>query len=775
MQEKKDEVFLPVLGRGESYVEEEGRPGHGGGEKSAPFTFDQLRQKLAPQIAEVQKLVNAIPDHLRVDDVVISLGLLPDYLAKSYFPNSILDETRLSFVGSKRRTVPITPERKKKRGKADLKEEESRELFVSGPPSSIRNFSGQLARPLTPRIQEDLLKMDLFALRGPEDKLIGVEKDFKGLAEIILHGLPQRLRRLEVEKFLYLCRHLQIKCNSERIRDYEEGPIFCPVFGTGEALQELATYNPLRAVRPMPELRLTAEIRSAGIAAPVLPTAAKGPAYTVGMFDGGVDTKHPSLAACVQEEELTTEKPKPNLVSHGTAVASALAYGLIDPTAKNLPPPRVSIQSFRLLPVPPPRYDSDLNWAIDQIEATVPQLDLKIYNVSFGPKKPIEDDEIDRFTWALDRLALKHKIIFFVPVGNDGTLTPPFNRIQPASDIVNGVGVGALTRRIGADELVEIIPADYSCLGPGRLGALRKPDISAFGGSADQPFLALSHLDHTGLSGTLGTSFSCPLVAGITGELLSLQTGLLSPTAARSLVLHTARPLTEHNVTQVGVGEALQSVNEILRCEPWRATVIYQGTLDYDRFVRLPILLPKRLALDGIVKINWTLIFLPNVNPNSPDEYTLEEIDVTFRPHDQEFEFRRNGIKKVETVNVVLEPDRVKKLLATGYKKSNLPKGKDAKRKYATEQELRATGRWNDTVIIKYGNTRADGLHNPSLTLHIDHRYGATGIMPQKSVVYACVVTMETRQGVDLYSAIRQEYRALVPLRIRERIELTIK
>lgn len=774
MPKKKDEVFLPVLGRGESYIEDELRPGHGGGEKEQPFTIDQIRQILAPQIAEVQRRVQAIPDHLRVDDVVISLGLLPDYLGKSYFPNNILDYTGLNFLGSKSRKVPLTPKRKKKRGKYELHEEETRELFVSGPSTSIQSFSNQLDCPFTSKIENDLIKMDLFTLKSPEQKLISIDKDFEGLAEIVLHGLPSRFRKEEVDKFLKLCRRLQINCNPERIRDYYEGPIFCPVIGSRDALYELATYNPLRVVRPIPEIELTANVRSAGIAAPIFSNGSTSPAYIVGMFDAGVDTNHPSLAVCVQEEELTTEQAKPQLLNHGTAVASALAYGLIDSAAKNLPSPRISIQSFRLFPVPPIRYDADLNWIIDQIEATIPQWDIKIYNISFGPKKPIEDDEIDRFTWALDRLALKHKVVFFVPVGNDGTLSPPFNRIQPASDIVNGVGVGALTRHISTDGLVEMIPADYSCPGPGRLGALRKPDISAFGGSVDQPFLALSHQDHIGLNSIQGTSFSCPLVAGITGELLNIQTGLLNPIAARALILHTARPM-EYDVKQVGVGEALQSVYEILRCEPWKATVIFQGTLDYDRYIRLPILLPKKLSLDGIVKLNWTVIFLPNVNPNSPDEYTLEEIEVIFRPHDQMFEFRKKGVNKGEIVNVVLEPDRKRALLAAGYRKSNLPKGKDTPRKFATEQELRAAGRWNDTVIIRQGNTRADGLHNPSLTLHVDHRYGMTGVIPQKSVAYACVMTIGTKNGVDLYSAIRQEYRALVPLRIRERVELIIE
>ena len=196
MPKKKDEVFLPVLGRGESYIEDELRPGHGGGEKEQPFTIDQIRQILAPQIAEVQRRVQAIPDHLRVDDVVISLGLLPDYLGKSYFPNNILDYTGLNFLGSKSRKVPLTPKRKKKRGKYELHEEETRELFVSGPSTSIQSFSNQLDCPFTSKIENDLIKMDLFTLKSPEQKLISIDKDFEGLAEIVYMAfLPDFARK----------------------------------------------------------------------------------------------------------------------------------------------------------------------------------------------------------------------------------------------------------------------------------------------------------------------------------------------------------------------------------------------------------------------------------------------------------------------------------------------------------------------------------------------------------------------------------------------------
>ena len=69
-----------------------------------------------------------------------------------------------------------------------------------------------------------------------------------------------------------------------------------------------------------------------------------------------------------------------------------------------------------------------------------------LYNLSFGPRGAIVDDDISRFTYALDRLSmLPHHPLFCVAVGNDGDLPYPFNRIQAPSDLVNGLGIGAYT------------------------------------------------------------------------------------------------------------------------------------------------------------------------------------------------------------------------------------------------------------------------------------------------------------------------------------------
>ncbi len=45
---------------------------------------------------------------------------------------------------------------------------------------------------------------------------------------------------------------------------------------------------------------------------------------------------------------------------------------------------------------------------------------VRIVNLSFGPRGPIGDDSISRFTYTLDRLAYDWNVLPVVAVGNDG-------------------------------------------------------------------------------------------------------------------------------------------------------------------------------------------------------------------------------------------------------------------------------------------------------------------------------------------------------------------
>ena len=250
--------------------------------------------------------------------------------------------------------------------------------------------------------------------------------------------------------------------------------------------------------------------------------------------------------------------------------------------------------SIRTLPLSNPS-DLDLYEAIDIIEAAVPaRTDIKVFNISFGPKGQILDDTISRFTHALDLLAVTHKITFCVAVGNDGDI--PENRIQSPSDAVHSLGIGAYTVRGGKQ-----LRAPYSCKGPGREGAKIKPDVVAFGGCTISPI----HLIST-ISGKKalahGTSFASP----IAGSLCALAHGLYDRATAlltRCLITHTATHPSGDPDHDFGHGCIAANVDDVLRAPNNAVTVAYQGQLSPKSFYKLVIPLPEKIELPGNVEI----------------------------------------------------------------------------------------------------------------------------------------------------------------------------
>ena len=96
-----------LIGFGERLVQPVSIKGPGG-PKRHPYTFEQARQRLAPQFAETIRAVSALPPMACPgDEAVVALALNPAYLAKSYFPEVLLRETGLRSVGS--HAVHIAP------------------------------------------------------------------------------------------------------------------------------------------------------------------------------------------------------------------------------------------------------------------------------------------------------------------------------------------------------------------------------------------------------------------------------------------------------------------------------------------------------------------------------------------------------------------------------------------------------------------------------------------------------------------------------------------
>lgn len=441
----------------------------------------------------------------------------------------------------------------------------------------------------------------------------------EGRVELVIHPSKNSDRRQK--QFLFeLFEFAQIDQDRCTIRQYPSGPTFVSCFVRRSSLETLYGVNPLRSAHPLTFGGLK-PLRSSPIAkAPQPPVSATRSTIKVGVFDGGIDVTCPLLIGHAEEDvglSISTP-PNPAYVEHGTAVAAAVLYGPLNSFAASdvLPPPPVSVTSFRALPTSDP-LDVDLYESIDVIERVVPaRQDIKVYNISFGPVGQIEDDCLSRFTYSLDQLAHSHKVAFYIAVGNDGEVSGE-NRIQAPSDLANGCGVAAHT--------LDRVRAKYSCIGPGRESAKIKPDFAAFGGCDQHPI----HLASTTPGEKLlnwGTSFASPIAARL-GALASESFERSSALLGRALLVHTANSDDKVWNTELGHGCIRDSIDDILFCEARAVTVVFQASILPKQIIKLPIPLPLTLVLPGMVSFRWTVAALPPVDSLHPEDEAYVELD----------------------------------------------------------------------------------------------------------------------------------------------------
>jgi hypothetical protein len=699
----------------------------------------------------------------------------PDATAKSYDPQVLFDDTpQLRKIGSRSYRQALAKvaqtSRIQKLRNANSDQVDCRLVFVQSSVEGFKTFLQRLNRPETriPKgVQEEIRRVERFDLLSPEERVVGFDAVWKsGRVELVFH--PSRVDAQTQLSFMdALFDEAGVSKDGRQVRGYPTGPTFVSCALTARALAAIKDVNPLRSVHPMVFNGLP-NIRSLQTApAPKPPASSTRSTIKVGMFDGGVDLSVPHLKGHVEEDaalSITTSTTADG-IAHGTAVAGALLYGELNPfpTDARLPAPLISVVSFRALPPSRP-HDLDLYESIDVIEQAVPaRKDIKVFNISFGPKGPISGDTISRFTYVIDALAVAHKVAFVVAVGNDGDVAG-YDRIQSPSDAVHSLGVGAFTLASGIE-----VRASYSCKGPGRECGKIKPDIAAFGGCSNAPFHVLS-CRHGSKLLVWGTSFASPIVSRVCAQAAEAF-DRSSPLLARALLVHGARHPAGAPDNTLGHGCVPIDVIDMLTCDAKSVTVVFQGEIVPNSCVRLPIPWPDLQPSVGRVQVQWTVAGLPPVDPRHPSDYTSGCLEDTFYPNERRYVFT-NQTNKKQKKTLDIESDQVEatRLIAQGWKKSALPDS-DSGNKYKNEVDRRAIDcKWEPVVRREIGKM-ASGLWKPFLTLQCIGR----NIVPDR-FDYAVVVTVSVRNyHGDLYTDIRTKFPALAPIRVRTEAEIRVQ
>lgn len=736
------------------------RPKRGSGDKAHPYSFLAARERLTLQFNNTVTHLQQLPGTACPDgDAVINMTLHPSYLAKSYYPSGLIQELGLRSVGS--RAVHLVPEKitgaQAKPGR-DIRPFPALQLFLAGSRDRINAWTDGLPNwsPQEKALQDEFRRIE--SVEPPQEDRLKPIPDERRQAEVplevVLHASASQEDAYVRHGFQEYVQSFGLKLDLGRAR-FAGGLCFLPLRSSIELLPKIAEFSFLRVLRHMPRVvPLDPLIRGAvpGFRVTLPDQDAAAPDLRVAILDGGLPDDHPLDRWVTSNAAPGVGAPIPNFQRHGLAVTSAFLFGPLQ-QGMDLDQPYANVDHWQVLGADTAHDDFELYSVLSRIEDILQSKDYDFVNISLGPDMAIEDDEVNSWTSTLDLLLAEGETVATVACGNNGERDAQLllNRIQPPSDGVNMVAVGAADRPDGLWR-----KAPYSAVGPGRSPGYVKPDLLAFGGTYSTPFLVLEPGVSPSGNGDMGTSFAAPL-AMRSGAAIRAQFSekLWAPTI-KALMVHQADNPEKHPRSEVGWGLLSHHLGDLVLCQDGEAHVIYQRKMPLTGAVRMYLPVPSGLI--GNVDIKATFCFYSDIDPEDAFSYTRGGLEIQFRP-----DSLKAG-KPYEKDGRLIEPETPPSETFFG-----------AGDFYSTEVERRQDAQKWETTLKASKTKRASSLREPAFDVSFiarEHGHGG-GRAPQVKI--ALVLTITSAKTRDLYDRVLTSYRErLKPLRPRIQLPLRV-
>lgn len=698
-------------------------------EKKSPYSLDEVKAQLAPELRQTSERLVSLPDSACPGgQTVAAFTLHPTYTAKSYYPDALFQQLGLEAIGSRQEL--ITPRKWTRKGQPQ--QQRTTTIFVKGPKSVF----GSLERSITgidpnSTAARDLVKIETVKPISDIPRIRDVTTDQPVLdLEVALHvgrssdqstiidGFEEYVSGLDAE----INRETQLKTN---------GLCFVAVTAPRDKLEEIAKYSFLRTVRQMPHIRSLTRSSSGLNFEVMLPEGQPvDPSIRVAVFDGGVPEGSVIDPWVRRYDADGIGDPVARDLQHGTGVTGALLFGPLQ-SGSRASRPYSYVDHYRVLD----GKDDELT-VLHRILTVLEANNYKYANLSVGPRTPIDYGEIDPWTSALDEIFARKQILVTIASGNDGDGEEESGnaRIQPPSDTVNGLAVGA-ANSMGDDWR----RASYSSYGPGRTPGIIKPEVVGFGGQLPgRPYYLVSPSGNTTWQDH-GTSYAAPTVLRTALGIRAHFGEVLSPIALKALLVHGAED-GGHERKHCGWGRVPMDFKDIVSTEGHSARIVYQGTLTPASWMNVQIPMPTE-TLSGMVTIRATLCYFTAVDSEDPNNYTKAGIEVRFRPHSER---RTDGGQTYPNTQSFFKISAVSLF----------------------DDELTHNAHFWETALSAQITKRASSLLDPVFNLHYNARANGGRIGDEgPEINYALVVTVTAKNHGDLYDKVLNRYQThLQPL-----------
>jgi len=722
----------------------------GGGDKNPPYPFAKAKERVTTRAKAIAAQVADLPAAACPgDEVVLAITMHPRYISKSDFSDKLLNTLGLRTVGTRARRVAPESWGIDKHPKDSLTDE----IFVAANKDSVRGLERVVASMTVESLgADDLSHVEDISLPAGRTKLKSLgttPAETQRWLEVVLHN---RGRVDVLAAFIEYARSLGTQVDVIRSRNVG-GLTFVPVASDENAAEKLVDFAFLRVARSMPTLRpLSPSIIRANttvLVPSVEPITASCRAL---IFDGGI----PAGALSALQSWVTLVEPPsigpsvPRLEEHGLGVTSAFLFGpILNPKALERPicsVDHVRVLDASLLAATDPYYFDVLDRMLEYFDAEGHEYDL--VNMSIGPRLPADDDDVTLWTASWDQRLSNGEWIVTAATGNDGELDAASgsNRIQPPSDGVNLLSVGACDRSNGTWRR-----SPYSCVGPGRRPGFGKPDGVIFGGSDAEQFPVL--MTASTLHDVQGTSFAAPFALRMAAAVKAQLGNELNSLSVRALMIHQTSNAEVLPAAEIGWGRFELDPERLITCEDHEALVVYQGELKPNEYLRVKIPIPVN-STEGNVELEATLLLSTEVDPAHASAYTRRGAEVFFRPHIDKFGKPYKGKRPAH-------PKTAQFVSAT-----NLYG--------ASESNLREEGfKWEPCRRSKI-TVRSGSLKSPCFDIHNHHRAHGVASEAVTDTKYALVVTVRAPKVKDFYDKVVRAYaNILIPLQPKVQIKVS--
>jgi serine protease AprX len=428
---------------------------------------------------------------------------------------------------------------------------------------------------------------------------------------------------------------------------------------TASEVEILSGIIGVRSVRRMPIVR---GVRRRGLNRRPIPKGLPspiGPLHdypVVAVVDSGIASIS-ELEKWVIGHESTVADSYRN-AEHGSFVAGLVALGhALNPSIREIDSSPCAVLDLQVIPNDDPaKGDVDElteSQLLQDLESALRRHanEVRVWNLSLGSDEMCSLDEFSPLAVELDRLQETYNVSFVISAGNYDSLPLlgyprtkdelTVGRITSPADSVLGVTVGSVAH---VDHPMRGPlhgePSPFSRHGAGPNHVI-KPDVVHVGGTVGfdgRNQLGVTSFDGIGVSESMGTSFSPPLVSNVLANIYHAITPTPSPVLARAILTHHARDPrhggrvadAEENYFGFGLPAA---VPQCVECTPWTSTLVFEDTLrpgyylEWDNFPY-----PDSLRRDGRFygDIWMTVAFSPARGERWGTEYCETHIDAHF-------------------------------------------------------------------------------------------------------------------------------------------------